>query len=164
MRLHRLDDRAEDLELLILAGWRETVDVQKFGTVESDAFGPVIARERRFLREFDVGSEGDTHAVLRLRRAQVRAVQILGPCLMPFGARLRVGDLLGRRIDDDDAARAVDDDRVPRRDACQRVCNADDRGDLQRSRHDGGVARARANLRHEPDDGLAHHRRGVGGG
>ena len=74
-------------------------------------------------------------AASRWARARVH----VGARLVP-AQRLRVG------IEDHLAAQAVDDDRHPRPDLVPQPLDADDVGQPQRARHDGGVRRAPAPL------------------
>ena len=100
---------------------------------------PDFERPLEILRQFDVGEQLDVLAVERRRRHRDEALQLL--LLERELALLEpvLGEDRAVRIDDDDVARAVDDQELVLLNERARVVRGDDRGHVQAARDDRGM-------------------------
>src|SRR5262249_17490376 len=137
---------AIELVLLVLARDLFAIDVEELGAIEADALGAVLDGEQRLGRELDVREERHRRAAREARRLARSLSQHLRARQVAIAARTRLFGRLLARADEDLAAKTVDDDRVAGAHVLEHARDADDGGDLERARHDGGVAGARADL------------------
>src|SRR5690242_21874784 len=87
---------------------------------------------------------------------------------LPFGALERVAlrfvaqDRRWRRMEDDRAFAAIDDNLIAALDLLQEAAHPEYRGKIERARHDRGVALGAAEHRAESGDAARIHQRGIG--
>ena len=135
---------------------------QVLGAEQADAHRAVLERVVELVGAVDVRDSGCPRVVgVRAGRSRIawsaRAGRDLAALLVAVLAR----PSCARRVDDDDAARAVDHEQVVGLDQLGDVLEADDRGDLVRARDDRGVRGLAARVGDQARDGGLVELRGV---
>jgi hypothetical protein len=135
----RLRDVAQGLRLLVLVGQLGAVEEEELGAQQSDALGAEPHRLGRLRRGAEVGEDLDARAVAR-RAGLMRALARGGAAgLRVLAALLGVAHDVRRRIDLDRAGLAVKQQGRPLVHGDERVAEADDGGQPEPAREDGGV-------------------------
>jgi hypothetical protein len=160
---HGLDDLAQDLVLLVLGRQVGAVHIEEFGAQQADPGGAGLDRVLDLARQFEIGEQPDAPAVGRHRRqvAQAGELPVLARDL--GAAALIFLHPLAPRADHHLAGMAVDDDAVSAPHLGQQIGDAEDRRDLQRTRHDRRVALGAAQRGRETADPLGIEQGRVGG-
>ena len=156
-----LGDGAIGLVLLLLTGEVGFVEVEEFRAIQADALGAVLLDGVHVAGEFDVRAEDDVAAVERGGGGLAEVGELLldgGLADLQF-AVFPQGLVAG--VDDDDAVVAVEQHMVAGAELVADVVEADDGGDVQRPRHDGGVGGLAADVGAEAEDEGAVELRGV---
>ena len=161
--LHRLDRGAVGLELLVLAGQLAVaVHEQELAAEQADADRAGLERGGASPGSSMLASSSTALAVERDRRrvAQPRQARALELALALAEAVLLEHDR--RRVDDDDAGVAVDDDPVVLADQAARLARADHRRDVHAARDDRGVRGLAADVGDEAGEDAALELQHVG--
>ena len=141
--------------LLVLRGEGAVLRDEELRPQQADAFGAVRLRGRDLVGEVHVAAQRHTHAVHRHRRLGDGLLEMRRQLPPPRLAPLRLRGFLGGRIEEDGAARAVQDHHGARRDARHRAPQTEDRRDPDRVRQDRRMRGARALLADQADHVLA---------
>ena len=147
--------------LLVFGRQFVAYQVQEFGTIQADAVRAVTQDVIQFIRQFDIGRKLDAPAVPRLRRHAMELLQLM---LQHRQLRLRFlvpFDRFRIRIEMDQSAVAVDDDRHPVRDFPRGDVGAYHRGHGQAAGHDGRMGRLAAGVGDEAADRVPVDFRGI---
>ena len=137
--LHAAHDLAVGLELLVLAGHVAAAEEEELGAEQADALGPRLQRCRNVARHLDVGEQFDVDAVERARARILQALQLAALDLDLALAQLVLFEHVLVGVDDDDAARAVDDQLFLVADQLAGVVQAEHRRDAQAARENRRV-------------------------
>ncbi len=159
--LRALDDVAENLELLVLPRWRAAVDEQELAAQEADAGSAHLGHHVHLDGQLDVRLQGDLDAIAGHRPALGQPAEA-PPFALAFAAAMAErGGAFRRRIDDDAAALAIDQDPLARLHGARDVGNAQHRRHPEGAGHDRGVALPPARRCGDPDDPVGVQLRGI---
>jgi len=164
MRGDTLGHLPVDRILFLLVGWREAVEVEELRAVETDSLRSARRDLVDFLRDLDVGREGDASAIPRHRIGSAQALEALLDVLLFLGEGLVGGPGGGGGIEEDLPAVAVHQDRAAVLEARGDPLQPHDGGDAERPRHDGGVGGLAPLLGDKPGDVFPVEGRRVRGG
>ena len=159
---HGLDHGLVGLELLFLVGNVIPVHEQEFGAIQAYPIGIDAFRVVGVLRHLDIHFESDVDAVKRRGAGGAQPVQLgafqlqLGLAQLVFLQDARV------RLDDEHAARAVDDQQIVLLNQRARMLGADHGGNRQAARDDRGMRGGAAQIGDEAGHAQIAELDGVG--
>jgi hypothetical protein len=159
---HALDHLLVGLVLLALVRHVAAVEEQELGAEQADAFGPAVERHRHVAGQFDVGVELNRDAVDGFRLGRLEALELAALQLDLFLAQLVFVEDALVRVDDDDAAQAVDDQLLTVANQRAAVLQAEHRRDRHRAGQDGRVRGGAADVGDEGGEAVFLEGDGVG--
>ena len=144
--VHALDHLAVGLELLVLGRQFAAVEEEEFRAEQANAFSSAFQRRRDIRRQFDIRLQMYLDAIDRRRLRTLQPLQLgsleleLRFAQLVFLEHARIG------IDDDDTARAVDDQRLLVTDQLTRIVQAEHCRNGHAAAEDRGVRRGTADI------------------
>ena len=156
------DDRPVARKLLVFAGQSRGIQVEILRAKESNSLRLRVPHRAVLLHLFQVRQQDDVHAVQRFRRQAAGGLKArLEALLLGLNPAIAEQRLLGG-IDDHHPFITVDQHPVAAADPRREIPDSDHRRNLQRARHDDGMARLAADVGNDGQGRAAVDPGGIG--
>ena len=163
MRCDALRDVPIDFVLFLLGRERGPVQIKKLRPVKPDPFRAVLQHRLDIRRHFNISRQNDVAAIARGRFRFAQFAELLRHPLLAMFQFAVMPKRIRRRIQNQNAVVAIEQDFLPALQLLRRIVQTDDRRNPHRSRHDRGVRSAATEVGRKREHPRAIHRRRVRG-
>lgn len=155
MRSRFPGDPGVDGQVVLFARQGGRPEIDELRAEQADTLGAEGHGHVHFFRQLDVGQEVRPDLVQSYGFEAGRFLQLAAVVIVPLLLGLILATDGGRRVDDDFAARAVDDDKIPLPDLPRDTPEAQDGRDAHGTGQDGRVRRPPSHVERDAQSGLA---------